>query len=254
MELEDRGHAAMADRYSLGAEIDGGEVLRTGDGVIYAGRTDFPVMMNAAIPLDGDPRALTAEAREFFAARTRGFSLFARREDEDEAARAAGMQCVLERYPAMVLRAPVGDRVVAGVELRRVTDEQAARDYAGVADPAFTELGMPPGLLAGLPTAALIRDDTVAFVAYEAERALACASVTVARGIGGIQWVGVLGEARGRGLADACTRAASNAGFELGADCAWLEASHMGEPVYLRMGYEELFSYRLYVAPPPDTP
>jgi ribosomal protein S18 acetylase RimI-like enzyme len=91
----------------------------------------------------------------------------------------------------------------------------------------------------------------VAFVAYERDRPLACASVTVARGVGGIQWVAVVEDARGRGLADACTRAASNAGFELGADCAWLEASHMGEPVYLRMGFEELFSYRIYVAPRP---
>ena len=72
--------------------------------------------------------------------------------------------------------------------------------------------------------------------------------MTVAPGIGGVQWVAVLEEARGRGLADACTRAASNAGFELGADCAWLEASHMGEPVYLRMGFEELFSYRIWLA------
>src|SRR3954452_4341603 len=121
MELEDRGHAAMADRYSLGAEVDGGEVVRTADGVIYAGRTDFPVMMNAAIPLDGDPRRLTAEAREvfsapgggargFFAARGRGCSVFARRKDENEAARAAGMHCILERYPAMVRREPFGDR------------------------------------------------------------------------------------------------------------------------------------------------
>jgi ribosomal protein S18 acetylase RimI-like enzyme len=254
MELEDRGHAAMADRYALGAELGGGEVLRTADGVIYAGRTDFPVMMNAAIPLDGDPGALTAEAREFFAARTRGFSFFARTGAEDEAAADAGMQRVLERYPAMVLRDRVDERQVAGVELRRVADEEAAHDYANVADAAFAALGMPQGMLAEMPPAALIRDDTASFVAYEGDRPLACASVTIARGIGGIQWVGVLEDARGRGLADACTRAASNAGFELGADCAWLEASHMGEPVYLRMGYEELFSYRLYVAPPPEAP
>jgi ribosomal protein S18 acetylase RimI-like enzyme len=61
----------------------------------------------------------------------------------------------------------------------------------------------------------------------------------------------VLEEARGRGLAVAVTGAAANAGFEMGADVAWLEASHMGEPVYLRMGFEEVFSYRVYVAPPP---
>jgi len=242
----------MADRYSLGAEIDGGEVVRTADGVMYAGRSDFPVMMNAAVPLDGDPAALVDAAREFFAARRRGFSLFARTEAEDKAAVAGGMQLVLERYPAMVRREPFSDRAVEGVEMRRVYDVRVAHDYAAVADEAFQAIGMPPGLLAAMPPAALIRDDTVAFVAYEGDRPLACASVTVARGIGGIQWVGVAVDARGRGLGDACTRAASNAGFELGADCAWLEASHMGEPVYLRMGFEELFSYRLYLAPPPE--
>jgi ribosomal protein S18 acetylase RimI-like enzyme len=251
MELADRGHAAMADRYALGAEIDAGEVVRTGDGVVYAGRTDFPVMFNAAIPLGGDPRALVAFARDFFAGRGRGFSFFARADAEDEAAVEAGMELVLDRYPAMVRREQFDDRPVAGIEMRRVGDEGAARDYLAVAAPAFTALGMPEGLLAGMPPAAFLRDDTAAFVAYDGDRPLACASVTVARGVGGIQWVGVLEEARGRGLAAACTRAASNAGFELGADCAWLEASHMGEPVYLRMGFEELFSYRLYVAAAP---
>jgi ribosomal protein S18 acetylase RimI-like enzyme len=251
MELADRGHAAMADRYSLGAEIDGGDVVRSADGVIYAGRSDFPVMMNAAIPLEGDPRALAAEAAEFFAERERGFSLFARTEAEDSAAAEAGMHRLIERYPAMVRREPYEERAVSGIEMRRVAYAAAARDYAGVADAAFTAIGMPPGLLAGMPAEALIRDDTASFVAYDGGRPLACASVTVARGVGGIQWVAVLEEARGRGLADACTRAAANAGFELGADCAWLEASHMGEPVYLRMGFEEVFSYRIHVAAPP---
>ena len=252
MELADRGHAAMADRYSLGAEIDGGTVEWTPDGVMYAGRTDFPVMMNGAVPLDGDPNALAAAAREFFASRGRGFSFFARSEAEDAAAAAAGMHRLIERYPAMVRREPFETRDVIGVEMHRVGDERLAHDYAAVADAAFPAIGMPPGLLADMPPAALIRDDTAAFVAYEADRPLACASVTVARGVGGIQWVAVVEEGRGRGLADLCTRAASNAGFELGADCAWLEASHMGEPVYLRMGFEEIFSYRIWVAPPPE--
>jgi ribosomal protein S18 acetylase RimI-like enzyme len=249
MELEDRGHAAMADRYALWAEVDGGDVERSAEGVIYAGRSDFPVMVNAAVPLGEDPRSLLRAAREFFAARSRGFSFFARSDVEDEAAAEAGMQLVMERYPAMVRHEPFEPRDVGGVELRRVTGDAAARDYADVAEAAYASLGMPPGLLAAMPPAALIRDDTVSFVAYEDDHPLAAAMVTLARGIAGIQWVAALEEARGRGLADACTRAASNAGFELGAECAWLEASHMGEPVYLRMGFEEVFSYRLYLAP-----
>jgi ribosomal protein S18 acetylase RimI-like enzyme len=251
MELADRGHAAMADRYGLGAELDGGEAVRTDDGVLYAWRTDFPVMMNAAVPLHGDPHELLSAAREFFADRRRGFSFFARTGAEDEAASAADMQCVLERYPAMVRREPFEELVVPGVELRRVLDDEGALDYSSIADVAFPAIGLPVGLLADLPAEGFLRDDSAGFVAYEDGRPVACASVVVVRGVGGIQWVAVLEEARGRGLGDACTRAASNAGFELGADCAWLEASHMGEPVYLRMGFEELFSYRIYVAPRP---
>jgi hypothetical protein len=62
MELEDRGHAAMADRYALGAEIGGGEVEWTDDGVIYAGATDFPVITDIGlVGKTGKVAAHTAE-------------------------------------------------------------------------------------------------------------------------------------------------------------------------------------------------
>ena len=243
----------MADRYGLGAELDGGEAVSTADGVLYAGRTDFPVMMNGAIPLDGEPHALASAARAFFSERGRGFTLFARSDAEAEAATTAGMHLLIERFPAMVLREPYGSaQMPDGVELRRVADTAAAQDYLHVADAAFVAIGMPAGILGGMrPDAFFGRDDTAAFVAYSEGRPVAAASVVLAQGIGGIQWVGVLEEARGRGLAVAVTGAAANAGFEMGADAAWLEASHMGEPVYLRMGFEEMFNYRIYVAPLP---
>jgi ribosomal protein S18 acetylase RimI-like enzyme len=151
----------------------------------------------------------------------------------------------------MVLRAPVPEPVLPdGVELRRVEDEAGVGDYLAVADASFVALGMPAGILAGKAPGVMLGPETRAFAAYEGARPLAVASVVLADGIGGIQWVGVLEETRGRGLARACTAAAANAGFsELGADCAWLEASHMGEPVYAGMGFEEVFSYRVFVAP-----
>ncbi len=75
----------------------------------------------------------------------------------------------------------------------------------------------------------------------------------VSHGVAGIYWVGSLERARGKGLGEATTAAATNAGFELGADLASLQASPMGKPIYERMGYETLFDYRLYMSAPPST-
>src|SRR4051812_49264579 len=144
MDLADRGHAGMVDRYRMGAA----ESMSAPGGVIYTGASDFPVIVNGAIPLDGDPAALAAAAREYFASRGRGFTFFARSPVEDDAARAAGMHPIIERYPAMVLRAPVELRgVPEGMSLRRVAGESEARDYLAVADAAFVALGLPAGLL-----------------------------------------------------------------------------------------------------------
>jgi len=50
-----------------------------------------------------------------------------------------------------------------------------------------------------------------------------------------------------RGLGEAVTRAVTNAGFDLGARINTLQASPMGAPIYLRMGYQTVFDYRVYV-------
>jgi ribosomal protein S18 acetylase RimI-like enzyme len=254
MELADRGHAAMADRYRLGAEVDGGESAETEDGVLYAFRTDFPVMMNGAIvAAGGDATRLVASAREFFASRGRGFTLYARTEADAAAAREAGMQVVIDRMPAMVLRAPFPEAAGPdGIAVRRVATNGEAADYMRVVEEAFTATGLPPGILANFRPATVMGAETAGFVAYAHDRPVAAASVVLARGIGGIQWVGVVKSAWGRGLGPLVTAAAANAGFAMGADCAWLEASAMGEPVYARMGFEVVFNYRVWVAAPPS--
>ena len=96
----------------------------------------------------------------------------------------------------------------------------------------------------------LIGDDVWACLALSDDKALACASVFIAAGVGMVAWVAARPEARGRGMAAACTVAATNRAFELGAEAASLQASSMGEDLYRRLGYEELYSYRLLGAMP----
>jgi ribosomal protein S18 acetylase RimI-like enzyme len=68
--------------------------------------------------------------------------------------------------------------------------------------------------------------------------------------VAGIQLVGTIPGARGRGLGELCTRWAVNAGFELGARAIVLEASDAGEPLYLRLGFVEVSRYRWCFGPP----
>jgi predicted GNAT family acetyltransferase len=90
-----------------------------------------------------------------------------------------------------------------------------------------------------------------AWLACERQQALACAAVFMSAGVGMVGWVAARPEARGRGLAAACTVRATNAAFDRGAMLASLQASTMGESLYRRLGYEELYSYRLLGTMPP---
>jgi hypothetical protein len=114
---------------------------------------------------------------------------------------------------------------------------------------AYESLGLPgdipPRLFAD--ARALLAPHIVAFVASLGDVPAAGAMTIVTHGVAGVYWVGTTPEARGRGLAELCTRAVGNAGFDLGARIAALQASQMGEPVYRRMGYYEATRYPFFV-------
>jgi hypothetical protein len=74
----------------------------------------------------------------------------------------------------------------------------------------------------------------------------------VSHDVAGVYWVGSVEEVRGRGLGRAITATATNAGFDLGAEIASLQASRMGERIYAAMGYETIHDYRLLMAAPPE--
>jgi ribosomal protein S18 acetylase RimI-like enzyme len=64
---------------------------------------------------------------------------------------------------------------------------------------------------------------------------------------GYVGWVACLDEARGRGLGDVVTRAVTNEAFARGASLVTLEASQFGEHTYARMGYREVYRYRVLI-------
>ncbi len=240
--------------------LDPGAEIESTDGWLFgAGRFSHPVISNAAFRADDglDPGAFLDRAQAFFAARGRGFALWVRTDLAEDreliaAAADAGLREVHET-PEMVLDRRVDEEEpAAGAVLRRVRSTDDAAGYWQVAAAAYVSNGFPPETFAFYEDhEGLWADNVAAFLAHVDGRPAAIAMTIVTRGVAGIYWVGTTEEARGRGLARMLTATAVNAGFDLGAESASLQASSMGEPIYRRLGFETIFSYRLLMQPAP---
>jgi len=241
--------------------MDPGAEVEDGAGWMFgAGRSSHPVISNAAFRVDDglEPGELLERARAFFGGRGRGFAVWVRGgEAADDALAAscedAGMQMVYA-MPEMVLDTGIEERPAPdGIELRRVASSEDAEDYWRVAASSYASLGFPPDVFAFYEDDEGLRADGVAaFLARAGDRPAGIAMTIVSHGVAGVYWVGCTEEARGRGLGWSVTAAAVNAGFEMGAEVASLQASPMGESLYRRMGFETIYDYKLYLSQPPE--
>lgn len=254
-------HLNLIDSSRQLFELDPGAEIEVGSGWVFgAGRSPHPVISNAAFRVDDelDPGELLERARAFFVSRGRGFAVWARdgaAEDHDliEAAKATGLKEVYA-MPEMVLnrRAEVHPPAT-GVQLRRVVSASDADDYWQVATGAYASIGFPPEIFAFYERHdGLTAGNAAAFIADLDGRPAGIAMTIVSHGVAGIYWVGTSDDARGRGLGWTVTATAVNAGFDMGAGIASLQASPMGESLYLRMGFETIFNYQLLMSSPPE--
>lgn len=233
----------------------GGGEVHDRDGVLcYASKHPFPALQDGVMRTHRKVAAdeILAIAREFFGRRARGFSVLIRaHQDEDlrAAAAAAGMH-ELGNAPGMVLDHRLTDvELPDGVVLRRIETADDLAAFGELMGIAYESLGMPREVAPRQFTRleAVFAPHIATFLAHLDGKPAAGAMTIVTHGVAGIYWVGTHPEARGRGLAELCTRAAGNAGFDLGARIAALQASPMGEPVYRRMGYFEVTRYPFLV-------
>jgi GNAT superfamily N-acetyltransferase len=258
-ELE-RAHLNLVDSSRQFFELDPGAAIEAEPAWLFgAGSSTHPVISNAAFRRDDsiDAGDFVARASEFFAKKKRGFSIWVRAgqaadHDLAAAAEAAGFQTVYE-MPEMILREELAtEPTPAGVELRRLSDEDEAPGFWQVAKAAYASNGFPPEVFAGYTNrSGLLAENVAAFIAYLDDEPISIAMTIVSHGVAGIYWVGSLERARGLGLGRAVTAAATNAGLALGAEIASLQASPMGKPIYAKLGYETAFDYRLLMSPPP---
>ena|SRR5437764_7565000 len=238
----------MAVNEVLTSAEPGGVVDRQGDELLYASEQDFSILNGAMRSGDGDATAFVERASGFFAGR-RGWMAFVHPADEalEDAVRAAGLSHIAD-YPEMTCSAPLPEgEPPDGVELHPVHDAAQARDYWSLCERAYASLAFPQGLFDSFHAELLLRDDVGAWLARVDGEPAAGAMVVLQGPVGMVAWVATLDEHRGRGLGSLCTVRVTNAAFERGAKLASLQASPMGRSLYLALGYEELFRYRLYL-------
>jgi GNAT superfamily N-acetyltransferase len=251
LSLADRVHGNLMDVYSWMGEAPGGAVDYQDGELLFAGRSPLP-FLNGALRSRSDSSAaeLLRRAREFFFARERGFVTFCWPGDPalEQAALEAEMFPVMARYPEMVCRQPMA-RIDGHVQ--QVTSTEDAVTYWTICDAAYPSIGFPERLFSEAFNPEELLDQRVwACLGIDDGRPVACASVWTAGGVGFLGWVAALPESRGKGLAAACTVAAVNQALKDGSDVVSLQASQMGEDLYRRLGFEEIFAYRLLGAMP----
>jgi hypothetical protein len=228
----------------------GGAVLEEDGILLYAGGHPLPVLCNGVMrTAEGPPpEEILARADAFFGARRRGYTAYLRAHADEALRRAALANGFVEfgNAPAMVLERRLPDAVPPpGVRLVRVETDEHAGQFAAVMAAAYQSLGMPVDVApAVIGPGVLIAPHIVSVLAQLDDGTPAAGAMCIfTHGVAGIYWVGTVPAGRGKGLAELCTRAAGNAGFDMGARIAALQASEMGEPVYRRMGYVEVTRY-----------
>jgi hypothetical protein len=261
--VDDRSLVVLGDQSYLEAlreqaRATGGCIDESNGMLLITGPGRHP-LYNYAIRTDPglDAREAFARAERHFGELGFGFTLVTMNAFDDssmgEAARAKGL-APLVSPPAMFCTRKL-DRKPAplGIRLEPVRDAAGLAAFRDVSKVAWATYGIAEDVTAAIFTrlSMVAAEHITAIVAYDGSMSLSCALVLMSHGIAGVYWVGTAPDGRGRGLAEACTRAVTNIGFEAGARMVTLQASPMGDPIYRRMGYRQIGSYTLYFATPP---
>jgi ribosomal protein S18 acetylase RimI-like enzyme len=181
-----------------------------------------------------------------------GFSIYIRSHvDADLKSACESLQMIkVSDAPGMVIDTIIPESPHAeSIDIREATDLQGAADFATVAIESYQSLGMRAEIgnrIFATPER-MLKPHMYMVVGYANGVPSSCAFALFSHSIAGVYWVGTASNARGRGLAEACTRAVANKALERGASAVVLQASKFGEPIYRRMGFTEFTRYPWYM-------
>jgi hypothetical protein len=253
--IDDRAHANFCGWVRFLCRLEGGKLFEPPGIIGFCGPTDFP---SSRIALRTDPPspadAYVQALDDFLFAHGKTACTWVRIGADDDLNTALldrGFQ-EFAQTPEMVCEHALEDREPpAGVTVCLAETAEDVRDYARIAGEAFSHLALPAEITAAAidhPDVMLGSDVVIALAHMNGEAvAGACVVMVGERPEGYVGWVSCLDKARGNGLGDTVTRRVTNEAFARGADIVSLEASQFGEHTYARMGYRELYRYRLLI-------
>lgn len=136
-----------------------------------------------------------------------------------------------------------------GIEIVPVSQSAQLEEFAIVASEAF---GAPPQAAAALVPATTLEDDRCAwFLGYVEGDLAACGQLFRTDHVAGVYSIGVRESFRHRGLGAAITSAVLAGGRDAGCGIGVLQASPMGAPVYVRMGFDTITQYHSFAPSDP---
>ncbi|MDO0939072.1 GNAT family N-acetyltransferase [Streptomyces sp. DG2A-72] len=139
----------------------------------------------------------------------------------------------------------------AGLKIETVDDAEALAEWVHAYSPSF---GVDPHLWDDSLRIEAGRPDTARIVRLAGRldgEVVGTALMLEAYGVAGIYVVTTAEAHRRQGIGAALTSAALRVGQERGLRVGTLQGSEMGEPVYLRMGFETVAKYQLFQLPTP---
>ena len=257
-EILERSDLNLLEYNREGARSTPGGTVHEEDGLcFYVPGHRFPVGFTGVMRTDRSVPAadVLRRTREFFAPRGHGYTICAKMHCDADIAEHLTAEGIgqMGNSPGMAIEHRVADAPLPpGVTVERVKGAEAAREFADVAGAAYATYGLPPkiALRQFSNPAYFDQPHIAAWLARLGGAPVATVMVMLTHRVAGIYWVGTTPAVRGRGLAAACTSLATNAGFDMGAEAAVLQASVMGEPIYLKMGYREITRYPWFVEIP----
>jgi GNAT superfamily N-acetyltransferase len=159
---------------------------------------------------------------------------------------------LIQTEPVMAVdldRVTLGE-AVPGLDIRPVTDG----DLGGWVRAYGPSFGFPDAQLGPLTRLEQQRPDQdaslVRLAGWLDGRIVATAVLLDRCGVAGVYVVTTVAGYRRRGIGAAMTAAALRAGRERGRRTGTLQATAMGEPVYLRMGFQVVAKYQIFSLPP----